>query len=163
MIKTTAKLGLGLVLFSVILAGCSTAAKKDEQPKPVDVGTRGVQFPVEAMPEPVVEVIPTTFYFDFDQSELKDKTKFLLRRHAEKLSREPAAIILEGHADERGTREYNLALGERRAMAVRDFLLALDVKVDIEVISYGEERPAVIGANGEEGWMLNRRVELKLK
>ena len=158
MIKTTSKLGLGLVLLSIILAGCATKTQEE-------VGTRGVQFPEqqsEPKAEPVVEALQSTFYFDFDQSVLKDKTKSLLRQYAEKLSREPSAILLEGYADERGTREYNLALGERRANAVRDFLLAQDVTVDIEVISYGEEKPAAEGST-EEAWALNRRVELKYK
>jgi peptidoglycan-associated lipoprotein len=161
MIKTTSKLGLVLVLFSLILAGCSTATQEEQQPEPVNVVMPPVQTPAE--PKPVVEVILSTFYFDFDESTLNDKTKFLLRRHAEKLSNNPAAIILEGHADERGTREYNLALGERRAQAVQGFLRSLGVNVDIEVISYGEERPAIYNANNEQEWALNRRVELKFK
>ena len=159
MTKTTSKLGLILVLLSMILVGCKTTSEPEPEKPAEDVGTRGVQFPSE----PVEEVIANTFYFDFDESALTDKTKSLLRRHAEKLDSKPVAIILEGHADERGTREYNLALGERRAEAVRDFLLAQGVTVTMEVISYGEERPAIVGADSEEGWRLNRRVVLKNK
>lgn len=163
MMKITSKLGLALVLLSMVLAGCTTATQEEPQPEPTNVGGRDVQIPEpEPRPEPVIEVIETTFYFDFDESKLKEKTKYLLRRHAEKLSREPMAIILEGHADERGTPEYNMALGERRAEAVRDFLLSLGVPVSIEVISYGEQRPVAMGSN-EEAWSLNRRVELKYK
>ena len=159
MIKTTSKLGLGLALLAMILAGCTST--QEVEPEPTDVGTRGVQFPEPKQePDPVEEVLENTFYFDFDKSTLSDKTKFLLRRHAEQLSRQPAAIILEGHADERGTREYNMALGERRAEAVRGFLLGEGVTVEIEVISFGEEQPAAIGSD-EEAWALNRRVELK--
>ena len=157
MIKTTSKIGLGLALLAMILAGCT--ATQEVEPEPADVGTRGVQFP-EQTSDPVEEAIENTFYFDFDKSTLSDKTKFLLRRHAEQLSRQPVAITLEGHADERGTREYNMALGERRAEAVRGFLLGEGVTVQIEVISFGEEEPAVVGSN-EEAWALNRRVELK--
>ena len=159
MIKTTSKLGLGLAMLAMILAGC-TATQEVEQ-EPTNIGTRGVQFPEpQKAPDPVEEVIENTFYFEFDKSTLSDKTKFLLRRHAEQLGRQPVAITLEGHADERGTREYNMALGERRAEAVRGFLLGEGVTVKIEVISFGEEQPAAMGSN-EEAWALNRRVELK--
>ena len=70
-------------------------------------------------------------------------------------------VIIEGHADERGTREYNIALGERRAAAAKEFLVLQGVAGDrIEVISFGEERAAAFGSD-DEAWRLNRRVELK--
>ena len=77
------------------------------------------------------------------------------------LQSNPRNVRLEGHADERGTREYNMALGERRAQAVKEFLVLQGVSPSlIEVISYGEERAAAYGSN-EDAWGLNRRVELK--
>ncbi len=102
----------------------------------------------------------TVFYFDFDSSNLRAESRQLLNAHAAALKASPRSIRLEGHADERGTREYNIALGERRAQAVRAYLLAQGVNSAIEVISYGEERPAVDQSN-EYAWQQNRRVVIK--
>jgi len=99
-------------------------------------------------------------YFDFDSSVIHDDSMPMLTAHAEHLSGNGSNITVEGHADERGTREYNLALGERRADAVRRVLLANGVAANqIKVVSYGEERPAALGHN-EDAWALNRRSEL---
>lgn len=101
------------------------------------------------------------FYFDFDKSVLKPEATAALHIHAESLRDNPRAILLEGHADERGTREYNMALGERRANAVKEFLMREGVNGSyIDVISYGEERPASPDSS-ENAWSLNRRVELR--
>lgn len=104
----------------------------------------------------------TVFYFDFDQSTIKSDSKAALMAHAAYLAGNSAArVVLEGHADERGTVEYNLALGERRAMAVRRFLMANGANADqMKVVSFGEERPAVMGSN-EAAYSKNRRVEVK--
>ena len=104
----------------------------------------------------------TVFYFEFDQSTLKEEGKNALKAHAAYLASSASArIVLEGHADERGTVEYNLALGERRAMTVRRFLLANGAKAEqVQVVSYGEERPAVSGSS-ESAYSKNRRVEVK--
>lgn len=103
----------------------------------------------------------TVFYFDFDKSVLKPEAIAALRIHAETLRNNPRPVRLEGHADERGTREYNMALGERRANSVKEFLMLEGVNGSyVEVISYGEERPASLDSN-ETAWSLNRRVELK--
>lgn len=105
--------------------------------------------------------LETVFYFDFDKATLRPESRAALQQHAENLKNSPKRIRLEGHADERGTREYNMALGERRANAVRDFLVLNGVDSTlIEVISYGEEAPAAFG-NDEASMALNRRVELK--
>lgn len=106
--------------------------------------------------------IPSVVYFDFDQSQLKPETRSVLLRHAAYLrSNDDLSIRLEGHTDERGTREYNIALGERRANSVRDFLVLQGIDGSrIETVSYGEERPAVMGSN-EAAWSKNRRVEIK--
>jgi len=103
----------------------------------------------------------TTFYFDFDQSVVKPDAQEALEVHAKKLVDNGGSVVLEGHADERGTREYNLALGERRAEAVARYLKVLGVADrQIETVSYGEERPVSLG-HDESSWSLNRRVELR--
>jgi len=100
-------------------------------------------------------------YFDYDSSALREEAKAVVRAHARNLQQNPASqLILEGHADERGTREYNLALGEDRAKSVADLLQAMGVGGErIQTISYGEERPVALG-HDESAWGLNRRVEL---
>lgn len=104
----------------------------------------------------------TVFYFGFDSSELDEQDRATLVYHAEQLRSNPNSIIrLEGHASEEGTREYNLTLGENRAEAVSMFLIVNGAsQSQIEVISYGEEKPANNGST-EEDRALNRRVEIK--
>ena len=100
-------------------------------------------------------------YFDFDRSEIRSDFNGMLAAHGEYLaSNANASVRLEGHADERGSREYNIGLGAQRAQAVRRVLL-LQGATDQQLgtVSYGEERPAVIGGD-EETYALNRRVEL---
>jgi peptidoglycan-associated lipoprotein len=107
------------------------------------------------------EILQGIFYFDFDQAIVKRGGHTELNDHAKVLSgNRMFRIRLEGHADERGTREYNLALGERRANAVRAYLVAQGAsRSQIEVISYGEEKPVNRGHN-ESSWEKNRRVEI---
>ena len=101
-------------------------------------------------------------YFDFDQSTIKPEFRTALNSHAAYLSQNLSArIVLEGHADERGTREYNIALGERRGNAVSRYLVVQGVSIEaIEVVSFGEERPV---NSGSESASLseNRRVEVR--
>lgn len=101
-----------------------------------------------------------TVYFEFDQATLTDLAKETLVRNAEWLRSNPnARIQVEGNADERGTPEYNLALGERRAAAVKSYLASLGIDGNrLVTISYGEERPAD-HAHGEDAWAKNRRVD----
>ena len=103
--------------------------------------------------------VGNTVYFGFDSAELTGDAQTTLDRQAAFLNVNPAlVVIVEGHADERGTREYNLALGDRRATAVRDYLLAKGLNAArIRTVSYGKERPAVSGSN-EESWEKNRRA-----
>jgi len=100
-------------------------------------------------------------YFDFDRFDVKPEYNAMLQAHGRYLSSNPTARLrLEGHADERGSREYNIGLGEKRAQAVRNVLLLQGAVADqITTVSFGEERPAVIGSD-EEAWTLNRRVEI---
>lgn len=100
-------------------------------------------------------------YFEFDRAEIDGQSQALIRAHGAYLADNgDVAVRLEGHADERGSREYNIGLGERRAQAVRQMLMLNGASaVQLETVSYGEERPAALGSD-EEAWSLNRRVEL---
>ena len=100
-------------------------------------------------------------YFDYDQSELRADYNDLIAAHARNLvTNARQKIRLEGHSDERGSREYNIGLGERRAQTVRRALMLQGVSDDqISTVSYGEERPAVEGSD-EAAWSKNRRVEI---
>ena len=100
-------------------------------------------------------------YFAFDSSEITSQAAGVLNQHAGLLSSNPnAGVVIAGHTDERGSREYNIALGERRAQAARDYLAAQGVAVNnIRVIRYGEERPAAAGTT-EDAYAQNRRAEL---
>ena len=103
----------------------------------------------------------TVFYFDFDVAEFKPADRETLPFHARDLAANSSKRVrLEGHADERGTREYNLALGERRANGILNYLIVNGAsRSQIEVVSYGEERPAQAGQT-ESAYSRNRRVEV---
>ena len=103
-----------------------------------------------------------TIYFDFDDAKVSEDAQRIIRAHAEVLSDYPdASVAITGHADERGTREYNLALGDQRGEAVSTFFQEFGIDSSrISVVSFGEERPAVVGFD-ESAWSLNRRVELE--
>ncbi len=112
-----------------------------------------------ASAEEALAKIGNTVYFGYDSSALSDDAQATLSRQAGFLKGNPAlTVTIEGHCDERGTREYNLALGERRAAATRDYLLAQGINpARIRVISYGKERPVASGSN-ETSWSKNRRA-----
>jgi peptidoglycan-associated lipoprotein len=117
------------------------------------------QAKMEAMDTLTMENI----YFDFDKYDLKPQYRDLLKEKAEILKKyDDTRVLIAGHCDERGTEEYNLALGERRARAAYEFLVLLGVNASqLEMVSYGEERPAVQGSN-ESAWAKNRRDEFKI-
>ncbi|MCB1777590.1 MAG: peptidoglycan-associated lipoprotein Pal [Candidatus Competibacteraceae bacterium] len=100
-------------------------------------------------------------YFDFDSANIRSDSQTIIESNANYLRGNPRIITqLEGHTDERGSREYNIALGERRANAVRQVMTAMGVSPQqIRVLSYGEERPAA-GGFDEQSYALNRRVEI---
>ena len=106
--------------------------------------------------------VETVFYFDFDKSIVRPESREALAKHAEYLVSHPdARVVLEGHADERGTREYNMALGERRAKAISRYLTIQGVAASqIETVSFGEEVPVAFG-HDSNAWQLNRRVEVR--
>jgi len=103
----------------------------------------------------------TTVYFQYNSSAIDQRSRIIAEAHARELNgRGGARVNLEGHADERGTRDYNLALGERRAQTVAQLMNAAGANSSIQTISYGEERPAD-AAHNESAWQANRRVEIK--
>lgn len=160
-------------LLSLAIAGCASSGTTE------DAGmteTSVEESQTQAVPEsPDLDVVTeaqsematnplleqTTVYFGYDRSEIRPEFKDVLNAHAEYLVANPqASIALEGHCDERGTVEYNLALGERRANTVKRYLVVQGVNPSqLESVSFGEERPAVMGSD-ETSWAKNRRTEL---
>ena len=114
--------------------------------------------PLPGSQEELVQRVGDRVFFGFDTAVLDPEARRTLDRQAEWLRLFPeVALVLEGHCDERGTREYNLALGERRAHAVREYLIAQGIAPSrLRTISYGKERPYALGHN-DEAWALNRR------
>jgi len=166
-INSVFKLGL-VAMLSVTMAACSST--EEEGPATAATGNTGANTnPANTSGELSAEerarqeaLRMTTFYFEFDKSDLSAEARDALVYHAEELKANPnMRVRLEGHADERGTREYNLALGERRAQAVERYLQVQGVSANqMEVISYGEEMPVDTGTT-EAAYSKNRRVELK--
>ena len=164
-----------LILSLTGLAACSSTGEEAkesiaETESGVDATTRRAQEleaeasarAAAAEERKVLNALSTTvFYFDFDVSEFRQADRDVLTYHAKDLAANPSKRIrLEGHADERGTREYNLALGERRANGLLNFLIVNGAaRSQIEVVSYGEERPAERGQN-DTAYQQNRRVEI---
>lgn len=124
-----------------------------------DVFQQGSEFDDGAMRGDVLD--SRVVYFAFDKADINPEYLPILEAHGEYLSSNSGTRLrLEGHGDERGSREYNIGLGERRAQAVRQVLLLNGAAaLQLSTVSYGEERPAVLGSD-EEAWSLNRRVEL---
>jgi peptidoglycan-associated lipoprotein len=158
MLKSLKSLAVLAVVMG-LMVGCSTNKNKGAE---ADANAAGNGADTSAVTSDTSGAgdLANVFYFEFDSSELLPEARAALVVHAEGLKGSSKAVRLEGHADERGTREYNMALGERRANAARDFLVLQGVSAaNIETVSYGEERPAEAGS--EEGsWSKNRRVEL---
>jgi peptidoglycan-associated lipoprotein len=102
-------------------------------------------------------------FFDYDSAELTTDARRVLEENAKWFREYPGVrIIVEGHCDERGTEEYNLALGDRRATAARDYLVQLGIRENLlDAVSYGEERPFVQGSN-ESAWAKNRRAHFTI-
>lgn len=153
MITKAIKQGLTLAVVMSFLVGCSGS-----DTKPVENTTTGTAVTDTSASE---ATLSNVVYFDFEQYALTAESRAVLLAHADKLKGASVAVRLEGHADERGSREYNLALGEKRANAVRDFLVTQGVNgSSLEVVSFGEEQPAATGSD-EASWSQNRRVEVK--
>ena len=141
-----------LVLFAcLVLSACATSKKSTGQMQgDVYTGTDTVEYLADGVPDRV--------FFATNESILTTASRETLRAQAAWLRKNPGInVVLEGHADERGTREYNLALGEKRAQAVKNYLIGLGINPDrVSTISYGKERPAVVGSN-DGAWAQNRR------
>jgi peptidoglycan-associated lipoprotein len=166
-----------IVLAGLVMAGCSSKGSKAEPATDAGAGAgyetqgsstggagaQGYGFDSEGNPfmPGTNQPLERVFYFEFDDTQIKQSDLTALEMHADILRNNPErAIVIEGHADERGTREYNLALGERRANAIRSFLAAAGVSsTQMETVSYGEERPVDPG-HSEDAWARNRRAVL---
>ena len=162
---------LFLGVLAAFLAGCTapTVPDLDAQSGSADIDDRTAD--IDALDdggmdggEFIEAEVPLTMviYFDFDQSDLRPEYADLLARHAASLSNNSRTLLrLEGHADERGSREYNIGLGERRSQAVRRMLLLQGgSSAQISTVSFGEERPAAFGSD-DHAYQQNRRVEIK--
>ncbi|MEM6709877.1 MAG: peptidoglycan-associated lipoprotein Pal [Pseudomonadota bacterium] len=164
------------LLVALLAAGCGSGGTKEtlppapppeESPEPPPPATQPP--PPAAAFDPngnpyvpgTTRLLPRTFYFAYDQSVLSPDDLAVLEMHANVLRDNPGrSLVIEGHCDERGTREYNLALGERRANAIRSFLGTAGVSTgQLESVSYGEERPEDPG-HSEAAWGRNRRAVL---
>ncbi|HLD65090.1 MAG TPA: peptidoglycan-associated lipoprotein Pal [Pseudomonas sp.] len=153
-----------LALAMAVAVGCSSKSTDDAGQGATDpnagYNANGSDVDGSLSEEAALRAI-TTFYFEYDSADLKPEAMRALDVHAKDLKGNGARVVLEGHTDERGTREYNMALGERRAKAVQRYLVLQGVSpAQSELVSYGEER-AVATGNDEQSWAQNRRVELR--
>lgn len=131
--------------------------KANERNKPQEIAATTAELPAAAPVENKFEAV----YFDFDKSDLRQDARDVLSKNAELILKSSTGIKvkIEGHCDERGSAEYNLALGERRAKSALTYLTTLGVNAEkLSVVSYGKEKPAVSG-NDESAWAKNRRAE----
>ncbi len=150
---------LGLVGAVALLAACETAPQEGANASG-DAGSAATQKlgPAAGSAQDFVVNVGDRVFFDFDSYSLSDAARATLNSQSKWLGKYGGAkVTLEGHADERGTREYNLALAERRANAAKEYLVSLGVDASrVKVISYGKERPVALGHN-EAAWAQNRR------
>ena len=160
----------GVVALAAVLAiGCASSPEPQPQPEPqsqaeFDSGTlEGSEISGadigEGMRMPDLESV----YFDFDRATIRDDQKATLRSNSSAIDGEGfRTVVIEGHCDERGSEEYNLALGERRALAVKQYLTNLGVpRQSLDTVSFGESKPAVQG-HDESAWRWNRRAEFRV-
>jgi peptidoglycan-associated lipoprotein len=158
--RSLAAIGLSVSM----LTGCATTTETtDEMPDYAASPETGSEFSQGETPvtDVVSEASATlgTAYFDLDRSDVRGDMRGVLKANAEIIARSKSTTLIEGHADERGSTEYNHALGLRRAESVRKYLMALGVSdSQLEIRSYGEIRPAATG-HDEASWSLNRRAE----
>jgi peptidoglycan-associated lipoprotein len=167
---------LKVVLFGVVVAASACGAKDKKEdttpmaqtaPKQADTSAQKPQEPVKAditPADPGATPPSDPIYFDFDSSNIADNARGTLQKVGDYLMKHPGSMVtVSGNTDDRGTTEYNLALGDQRAKAARDYLVRMGVDpARIKTISYGKEKPAVTGG-GEEAWGKNRRDEFETK
>lgn len=164
-------LALALVSSAVVVAGCSSTSSKPKSQVVVSPMPSGVYGDSTYTGGALVDNSPAitaaaasmqaVVHFDFDSDAIRSDAAAVLDQHIGFLSANPSAqVLIAGHTDERGSREYNMSLGERRAVAVASYLASKGVTAtNIQVVSYGEEQPVAVGSN-EEAWAQNRRAEL---
>ena len=161
-----------ILLAAILFSGCESIMKKEEDNNNggaqvtdtngggavTGAASRNGVWQGNPLDNPDSPLYTKVIYFDFDVSDIRPEFVATLRAHAEYLLANPtASLSIEGHCDERGSREYNIGLGERRASALKRFMEAEGVPASqINTISYGEERPADAG-HGEAAWAMNRR------
>ena len=167
-----------VISLTILLLGCSKDQVKEDEPvevtdltaDPASSSEDGAQTygaeddsgpAFSQLDDPQSPLSVRTIYFEYDSSEISSDFRSTVEAHSLYLQQNPStSVILEGHGDERGSREYNLALGERRAKAVKQQMLLLGANSNqIRLVSYGEERPASDG-HDESSWQQNRRVEI---
>jgi len=164
-----------MLLIAAFLSACSTSSgSKKESAVVEDQGSAATgsstqtygtgkesSYGISELDDPDNPLAKRIIYFEYDSSDIQPEYRGVVEAHAQYLAANPKAVLsLEGHADERGSREYNLALGERRAQAVKNQMTVLGASPEqIHTISYGEERPVAEG-HDETAWSQNRRVEL---
>lgn len=160
-----------IALGAILLAGCASTPLPDPEPMDTTGADSGASTDgfdggfgggEEIEYDPSGGELSSVIYFDFDSSEVRPVDTDVVARHAVLLANDPRMRVrLEGHADERGSREYNIGLGERRSQSVRRLLLIQGASAaQISTVSFGEERPAELGSN-EQAYARNRRVEFK--
>ena len=134
----------------------STSSSSSSSSSTSDSGTSSYSYDTD--PKTALIKVGDRVLFGYDSSELDDEDRSILDNQGKFLNQNPSLkVTIEGHCDERGTREYNLALGEKRASAVKDYLISVGINSDrIMVVSYGKERSQVLGSN-KAAWSMNRR------
>jgi peptidoglycan-associated lipoprotein len=167
--KVLAILALVALTMVVLVVGCGPKPTTEGPPQPPEVIDTTTPPPVEPPTPPPPEVkklVDEDFkiaYFDFDKYNLRPDARSALEFDANILKENPdVTVMIEGHCDERGTVEYNLALGEKRARAAMDYLKSLGIDASrMDIISYGKERPVAFG-HDEAAWQKNRRAKLTI-
>ena len=164
---------MSLLAVLVIVAGCSKsepdtgmvttdsdmAANNPPVTGTMDSNGSALGGPMAGTQQDLVVNVGDRVFFGYDQFDLNGEARAIVERQAQWLKQYPnVSILIEGHADERGTREYNIALGDKRATTVRNYLIANGVDSSrVQTISYGKERPAVMGGD-DSSWAQNRRA-----
>ncbi|HJN22516.1 MAG TPA: peptidoglycan-associated lipoprotein Pal [Rhodospirillales bacterium] len=156
---------LGLFVAVALIAACETApegsagASGAGKTKDTSLTLRHTAKPAAGSQNDLLVNVGDRVFFDYDKYNVSSQARQILVKQAAWMKKYPALIFtIEGHCDERGTREYNLALGERRANAIKDYLATLGINSSrLKTISYGKERPVALGSN-EQAWSQNRRA-----
>ena len=162
-----------MTLMAALVVGCASNTVPDPDPTDATYGESGSGADTdvygddpmargEAIDDDFAGELTTVIYFDFDSAEVRGDYTDIVARHALVLANDSSIRVrLEGHADERGSREYNIGLGERRSQSVRRMLMIQGASAaQISTVSFGEERPVALGSD-EDSWAQNRRVEIQ--